>query len=468
MTAEVLEKMSNRHRLLAMLIETGLRVTQVVNLTYKNFNFETRQLSIEGKTPKVIELNGEVYETLRLYVDEVKPETLDKFLFESPDRPDKHITRQSVNLYLQRFAHKKGLEHITPKSLRTGTEPKQREVLEFETVQETPNKEAKTSKLTLRELVANHKKEVTPIPLNLEQTALVPQNLLIGRQDTIEQANTILAKGLNLIITGETGTGKNRLLDSLAYPLPVLEFDDTKDFKKNLANAILFLLKGDEDQARAKVFGNASDEEVYTKITKESMVNLAHVLCDLVPKKAYILRITDVSDVTPLVIRILKERLVEHFVIVTTAREIRKDRSDFLWSFERIELKNLKRADSIQLTYQLCERLPVEDFTYLKNKVYHVSQGNPRMITQICERISREFGLIQNWVIDKICNSYLGKRIRELDMSFLLIGICLIAFFVAWYRTGAEREFYRYARYCIIVFLLFGRAFFAQFKRKII
>lgn len=457
--SEILAKMPLRHRLLTALISgCELRVTQAISLRFSDFDFEHRLLKVEGKRPRTIFLENEVYETLRQYTAEAQPQDLAQYLFPSPTNTGKHIDRRSVNYALQRFAENQGLEHITPRTLKN--------IAQAPETPETPTTQAKTSKFTLRALVASHKAQANPIPLNLQQAQNLPTDLHIGRQDQINHANSILMRGINLVITGEAGVGKNRFLDCLQYPLPTIVLDDTKDFKKSLANAIVFLLGGDEEEARLRL--NCTGEELMTKVNKESMVNLADLLCDLVPKKSHILRISDVSDVTPLVIRVLKERLVEHFIIATTARELRKDRSDYLWNFERIELKNLPRAQSIQLAYQLSETLPIEDFTYFKNKIHQTTQGNPRMIAQICDRISREFGLIQNHIVESICNSYLGKRVREIDMSFFFLALCLIVFAIVWFRTGAERELLRFARFGIVILLVFGRAFFRNFKRKII
>jgi integrase/recombinase XerD len=434
----------------ALLSNSKLRVSQITSLRYAQFDMQERQVAVETKARREkIKLQETTYELLRQHVLEQEPEDLQAFVFPSPTNPQKPISTRSINYLLEREAQRQGLPHVTPRQLRAKAPEVAAEV-------------AKPEKLTLRKLVADFKaKELPAIALNLEQAQLVPTGLFIGRVHEIEQANRLLSLGVNVVVTGEAGVGKNCFLDQLQYPLPALVLDDTKDFKKSLANAVVFLLGGDEEEARAKL-------ELTDKVNKESMVNLACLLCELVPKKSHILRITDVSDITPMIVRVLKEKLVEHFVIVATARELRKDRSDFLWSFERVELQNLWRAETIQLTYQLCEQLPVEDFTYLKNQVWNASHGNPRMITQICERLSREFGLIQRDTIARICNAYLGKRAREIDMSFLFLGICLIVFLVAWYRTGAERQLLRYAQYFVFVTLIFGRAFFGRFKRNII
>ena len=60
--------------------------------------------------------------------------------------------------------------------------------------------------------------------------------LMIGRSTELKQLNEYVKKGVNVCITGGTGTGKKTLLESIQTDKKVLVLDDTSSIKKSLVS----------------------------------------------------------------------------------------------------------------------------------------------------------------------------------------------------------------------------------------
>ncbi len=70
----------------------------------------------------------------------------------------------------------------------------------------------------------------------------------------------------------------------------------------------------------------------------------------------YILKIGDIDSITPTVVKAL-EVLKDHFTIITTGRSLKPQSAGFIWNFERIEINNLSRPNTLRLTHYLCQEL---------------------------------------------------------------------------------------------------------------
>jgi hypothetical protein len=87
----------------------------------------------------------------------------------------------------------------------------------------------------------------------------------------------------------------------------------------------------------------------------------------------------NIDNITPSVVKAL-EVFRDHFTILTTARNVKMDNTAFMWNFERVKIKPLGRIHTLRLTHMLAHDLGPEDSEYLRNKVWDISGGNPRMV----------------------------------------------------------------------------------------
>ena len=103
----------------------------------------------------------------------------------------------------------------------------------------------------------------------------------------------------------------------------------------------------------------------------------------------YILMIENVDGITAKGMKCI-EMLKDHFTIITTAREVSINKTSFLWNFQIIDLEPLPRQDALELIYRLSYDIEIENMEVFRNHIYEQSDGNPRVIFEMCERYRKE------------------------------------------------------------------------------
>lgn len=229
---------------------------------------------------------------------------------------------------------------------------------------------------------------------------------MVGRKKEMTQLMSAVNRDINTIILGDTGVGKSLLLESLinSSGRQVLKFDDTRGLKKSLTNTLLLLFDGDKEKVAKLMFQDIEEKDIQIKISKENTLNIAKMLCSVCEHKEYILSFENLDDISPASVRVM-EILAEHFVIVGTARFVPVSKATFLWNFERIQVSNLSRNDAMGLIYRQTSHFECEDLTHLKTALWEASQGNPRMIIQMIDRLSKESYLDRD-VVNEITISH--------------------------------------------------------------
>ncbi len=214
------------------------------------------------------------------------------------------------------------------------------------------------------------------------------------------------------------------------------------------------------------LYPDMDKDKISAKVSKESLVSLCKLLCESTKPYEYILRINDIDNLTPSVVKAL-EVLKDHFCILTTARMVKMANTAFMWNFERVEIKPLSRTHTIRLTHMLTHDLGPEDAEYLRNKVWDISEGNPRMVQELCERFKKE-PVLDNETVEDIANNYVGKQTQEIDMSIyflLLFGLLAV---LRYLSAEMDNPSLKFIGGCFMILLLFARYFFNSMRRKTI
>lgn len=483
-----------RHRIaILLMMHAGLRVTEVVNIKLVDIDFRNKLLKVKSlkKRGKIIyrniPLSVVLFDELMQYISDKKMSS-DDYLINSNG---KQVTRHAINKFLKVYENQSDLlngTNLYPHKLRhTFATMLRSNNAEIEDIKDAlGHRNIETSLIyahqdpkKLRELVNTSTSKSTDITLiqrakklfEKKKTIKVPiqsrrTDFLIGRKVEKEKILNCLNKKVSTIILGETGTGKSYLLENVlkTYSGKVLEFDDLQGFKKQLANTIMYLLKGDKEQLKSLMFNDVSEDKIRVKISKESTINLAKILCQITQHKEYVLSFNDLDNVTTYTVKALQE-LVGHFVVIGTARSVKISKTDFLWDFEKVELNNFKRSDSMALIYRLSHGLAVKDLAHLKTAVYEASGGNPRMIVQLISRLEKEEH-IDSDVINEITDTYLGREIKMIDMSLYLLLIFAGLAVLRYLSAEVGNNSLRFIGGCFMIFSLFARYFFNSFGRK--
>ncbi len=194
----------------------------------------------------------------------------------------------------------------------------------------------------------------------------------MGRDEEARRIQRLIGNKVSVILVGPTGIGKSFLLESLHYPGKVLEIDNVSEFRKSIASALVHLL-GSREAVADLLYKTTDADAVWARVSKKSLPSLCRLGNDCCDRKEYVLLINNIDRITPTVVKVLGE-LKDHFA----------------WSFEKVELKPLSRPDALKMIYRLISDVSVIDLDAVMTKLYETSDGNPRKIRELCERLRRE------------------------------------------------------------------------------
>jgi integrase/recombinase XerD len=482
-----------RHRIMVLLLaDAGLRVTEMINLKWSDIDFRTKTISVKSlkKTKderRQIPMSKRIYDAFEQYIagnSKTLGEGRKGFIFTS-DGGKTTITRQAVNKMLKTIEHENPeLSDLHPHKLRHSFATGLRAAgAELEDIRDALGHERLETSLIyahqdqdkLRELIdgRNRKKKTIfqrwyellfkPKKSNTISVLEFDLNFTVGRDKEVRLIEQALERNISVVITGSVGVGKTHILNTIKFKKPVLEIDDLKDFKKSLISILLWLFGNDKEQVATMIFTKPDRDAMHNKMTRESMQSLCELLLQVTNKHEYFLRIGDIEDLTPTTSKIL-ELLKHHFTIITTTRQI-KLISFFITDFEKVEINPLPRVESLRLFHRLTDQLDFESVEHARNKVYDTAEGNPKMIVELCQRLAKEDVLIPE-TVNEICDNYIGRQIKEIDMSFILLiimgGIMALRFIG---RETQEADLRMIGGLMMIV-MLFTRSFFRISKRR--
>jgi len=485
-----------RHRTMILLLgDAGLRVSEMRALRWSAFDFRARTLAVaslkkrKATKPRQVPVSDRLQEALTDLLQAEPPKDKSAYLFESKSKPGEPIGRSAVNNMLAKireqqpdaagssgrlYPHK--LRHTFATNLRAnGAELADiKDMLGHENLNTSLiYAHADTSALRLK-INANRKKPTLMQRLKRFVFRVQKRRInwvdfgsksLIGREVEARRVVELVEKQVSVLITGGVGVGKTHLLDSLKFSRPVLEMDNCKDFKKALANILLYLFNGDKEQASALFFKDLQEHgKLSAHLNKESVPSMCKILMSVCKPQEYILKIGEVDTITPGVVKAL-EQLRDHFTVVTTTRGVKASNTGFMWSFEKVELQNLSRQNCLKLTHYFCQELEPENAEYLRNKVWDTSEGNPRQIQELCARFRKE-PVLDNDTVSDIAAGYIGKQTREIDMSLYLFLVCGCLSVLRYLARESHNPSLRFIGGVAMILVMFGRYFFNATRRK--
>jgi hypothetical protein len=480
------------------MLDAGLRVSETISLKFSNFDFNKKILTVQSlKKRKAskdfqnrqIPLTQRLFLCLADYAAQFIKIDGDTFLFPSPNKTGKHITRHAVKQYLTRLSIKKlNIQNLHPHALRhtfatslvaNGTGIHEvADLLGHQSI-DTSRIYTHIPKEQLAKSInaaAPHRGEKRNIFLTFFNF-LFPKRLpiiyisnqkttpVVGRNSELTTISEHLHKGTNVIVFGETGTGKRLLLDSIKSNKKVLTFDDTSGIKKSLIYLLLYLYQNDKEQVASVLFKDfdLNPEKMETRLSRQSIGFLCDEIKSIVQPKEYILKIKQFDDVTKQTLKVI-ESLKDTFVILTAATEISVTKAPFFWNFEKIELKNLNRQQTFELTHKLSFDLVVDDYEIYRNHIWQQTAGNPKAITEMIERYRRE----PNLVAESIRSVTLPGAIKEWDCTYLVIMLIGTLAVMRYMTAELDNPALRLIGGMAMIGLLFSRAFAARTKRKFI
>lgn len=482
-----------RHKVaFLIMLDAGLRVTETVTLQIKNFDFKKKVINVKslkkrsGKEHiRQVPMSARLIDAMALYLQKLKPKTEEDYLFPKPNG-EGHVSRKAMNRACDRLKEKNpSLSNLHPHALRhsfatnlltNGTE--------LHNVKELLGHQSYNTTLiynhTPLEVLRKNITDATTVkqkwyqklwlkiigkkPTHINFTITNQNQFIVGREDELFQVVECLNKNINVILIGKIGIGKTHILRQLDFPgRKILKLDEMSNLKMTFVNLLLYILNNDKEHVKNLMFGEFDNTQIQQRLQRDSLASLIDEVKRITQKHEYILQIDNVDGITTKGMKVIEE-LKDHFTIITTAREVPLSKANFLWNFERIEIKPLSRTASLELIHKLSYDMDIEDYELYRNHIFDQSSGNPRVIFELCERYRKEL-IITDDVIRQV--RHIGG-IPEIDMSFVIVFI-LAGIAVLRYTSremgGANL---RFIGGIALVLLMLTRYFMARTKRKFI
>ena len=198
--------------------------------------------------------------------------------------------------------------------------------------------------------------------------------MLIGREPEYHLLEELIRQRKNILIIGAEGVGKSAIVDHVLAGgalKNVLYSKSSATLKETLANMAEFALG-------------------CKNLHQKNILSLKKLCYELLKARLDYAVLDHMTWVEPKFygfLTYLKEQKIA-FIIVT--RSQKKKEIGHLWmglyDFERLEIKNLDRADTGRLIDYCAQsfNLNFYETTNFKNEVYAISNGNPKIIWELC------------------------------------------------------------------------------------
>jgi hypothetical protein len=488
-----------RHRAMILLLnDAGLRVSEMRQLRWQNFDFRARTLAVQSlkkrkttkeRKPRTVPVSERLLDTLTDLLQAHPPADRSAYLFPSTSKQGQPVGRSAVNNMFNKlrtadpsvggssgrlYPHK--LRHTFATNLRANDAELAdiRDLLGHEHINTSliyahADTEKLRSKINASKPREKWRQRLARFVFGVKKRRInwvdFDTRQVVGREPEARRIIELVNKNISVLLIGGIGVGKTYLLNSLKFDRKILEVEDCKDFKKSLVNILLYLFNGDKEQVSELFFKDTTDNtKLSAQVNKESLTGICKILMGVCKTQEYILKIGDIDSITPTVVKAL-EVLKDHFTIITTGRTLKPQSAGFIWNFERIEIINLSRPNTLRLTHYLCQELEPEDAEYLRNKVWDTSEGNPRMVQELCGRFRKE-PVLDNETVADICGNYIGKQTKEIDMSIFLFIIFGGLSLLRYVSRESHNPSLRFIGGVALVILMFGRYFFNYSRRK--
>lgn len=475
---------------LLIMLDTGLRVTECCTLQMKNFDFKKKVLLVyslkqrDEELIREIPISGRLMEVLADYLKQRNAKNPDDYLFLNAKKTGP-MSRKTLNTLCDRIREKNpSLSNLHPHTLRhtfatnlltTGTELHDVKTMlghqsinttliynhtPIEILRQNINNSTNKKQTFFEKIwnkISGNKKEI-----KISNYINYDTNFTIGRDEEIKKIIDLTNKNINTILLGKIGSGKTHIINQLNFKeKKILRIDEMANLKLTFLNLLLYILDNEKETIREMIYGNYTKEQLKIKLQRDSVNSLIEEIIKITNKHEFILLIDNVDNITQKGMRTI-ELLKDHFTIITTAREIPINKANFIWNFERIEIENLKRSESLELIHKLSSDLDIENMELYRNHIYEQSNGNPRVIFELCQRYRKEL-IITDDVVRGV--RHIGG-IKEIDMSFVVVLILAIVSVFRYTSREIGGENLRFIGGIALVLLFLSRYFLSKTRRK--
>ncbi len=487
---DVLANIKNRKtRIQALLmLDCGLRVTEVVQLQVKHFDFYRREVNVaslkkrEKNDYRQIPMTDRVFAALAEWweripaADRKNPET---YLFPAGKGAFKaHMDRKQVWKKVKKWtdgvASPHDLRHtFATRIVSEGNDIRVAQKLLGHTSMATTEIYLHVPQEQLRRAIhslerKSWSKKVWERFFPKRQIHILPvekglTKYHIGRKDELARLHYLSERRVNTLILGPQGIGKSHLLDNYQGNENLIRIDELSAITKMLSGWILAI--SEKYPERAEMLYREEEKTVAEIVEKKAIKFLVEDLIALTQKAEWTLLIDDVTRITPRGVATL-ERLKNHFHIICAARQVEVKKGTFLSNFERIDLRPLPRAEATELAMKLSREFldRVEDIEAYKNHIWENTQGVPLFVYEMVERYSKE----QHVSLEVTKEIRHTAALQEVNVSIIVILIFASFTSLRYFAkaAGGDNTPYIILAGIGMLFLVFGRPLIQLTRRK--
>lgn len=479
---------NKKYKLITLLmLDAGLRVSEVVSLKTSSILYSEQALRIKSlkkkkETYRDIPMTNRIIEALAIYISSLNlPDEIGEYYLFKANNSRGYLSRKSVWAYYKRKKIRNPeLFNLHPHALRHtfATRLVKNEVGLLTAKELLGHCSITTTEIYTHIDASELRSGVRAIEFNRnifqkiiarlkgERKIYLRSNLsrdgvIVGRSTELEKLDRALKLKVNILIKGDQGTGKTKLLEQVRKnkDVKIAWMDDLRSIKPSLLNLALYILN-DKEAVKKLLY---KDSDIEAKLTRESIPSIVNLLTTITTRHEYTICIDDLTNITPTGIKAL-ENLNKHFHIIGCARFVKVDKISFLTNFEIIQLDNLKREFTLQMIKRHSEDImnDIEDYELYQNHIWEQTNGNPQFIIEIIDRYRKEH-YISNEVVREIRHTAARQEIDFTPILIIMIASLMVLRY--WGREIGESSLQLIGG-AALVFAIFGRGMYRALRRR--
>ncbi|MEZ4961955.1 MAG: tyrosine-type recombinase/integrase [Saprospiraceae bacterium] len=468
-----------------LMLDCGLRVSEVVRLQVKHFDFYRKEVTVESLKKRTrpefrtIPMTDRVFAALADYWEKIKQKkNPDAYLFPAGHGGKQpHMNRKQVWKRVKKHTDKVVSPHdlrhtFATRIVNEGNGIRIAQSLLGHASQATTEVYLHVEEAEKRKAIASLQRH--SLPAKLYKRLFPPQQpnlhvlpmdkgltqFHIGRKEELAKLAINGQHKINTLVLGPQGIGKSHLLDNYTEGR-IIRVGDFGSVKKVLAGMLLEIV--DRNPERRHMLETAHDK---TEIIKRKAIKfLIEDLVALTTRGEYTIIVDDVTRITPTAVSAL-EKLKNHYHLICAARNVEVKKGTFLTNFERIELRPLPRTEAVELCVRLSRPFldKIEDLEAYKNHIWENTQGNPLFICEMVERYGKE----QRVSLEVVSEVRHTAALQEINFLPFFIGLlACMSVLRYWGRiSGTDAGPFYFLAGIGVIFLFFGRQMIRATKRK--
>jgi hypothetical protein len=440
--------------IIELFLNTGIFLTELVELKTDNIDWEKRHLKITGKRERTLDLNNQVYEALSNWTNQ-KSKTPLLNLFITTKGKANGLSARSVDNLIRKYAAQAGIKrNVNAQILRTTFAVRlfQQEISTAEATrilgisdpesikryidasksQPTPHLES-ASKLDhldtrpkLTKFITNlfsRKPAITKktSTLNVPITAN-PEELIIGRDGVTKEIAKILKRNQSLLLSGQVGVGLTHILKHMSIKLKHENSTNQRISVIYVAcptpikQMLIEICEKIDNDWKEKVPSRPSTKELLNYVLNAKLSDTI-LIVDQLEK----VRVPDQD---------MMISLIENFPTLGATHEQTTKLKKLWWKFQRLEVKPLDQDAAKALIKYLTQNLTISDYEMLETKILTFSNGLPLAISDMVKSLSMDN--VVNYKSIQTLYHEAGTKYR--DWSFIVIiiwGLIVASRFIA-------------------------------------